>query len=148
MVGVGKKSRRSFTIDEDLGEELGRRDDINASAVVNRFLREYLVKGEGPDVALAIRIEEIERELENKRAERARLQSRIEELERQRETVQRRMDDRTDVFEEQLTEFVEKVEDSEFPRENIQPDNPAIQNAAVKGNVTPDRFCDELEGRL
>ena len=39
------KQPRSFSLDEDIADILSERDDINPSAVVNQFLRQYLAGG-------------------------------------------------------------------------------------------------------
>lgn len=142
------KDRRSFSIDEDVASQLSHREDLNASAVVNEFLREYLAAGKAPDAALAMRLEKIEHQLENARSEKSRLESRIERLERERDEVQRQIDSRRGKERQVINETIDRIESGQFPRENIDPENPAIQNWAAEAGLTPSRFVDDLRTEL
>lgn len=142
------KETRSFSIDDDVDSQLDHRQDLNASAVVNEFLREYLAAGKAPDAALTMRKERLEDQLEDARAEKNRLKSRISRLERELEDVRQQINTRRNQKSQAVLDFAEKVRAGRFPRENIGPDNAAIKNAAGKAGITPDRFVDQLEAEL
>lgn len=135
------KTSRSFSVDEDIDAILSEREDLNASAPVNRFLREYLASGQGEEAALAVRLEQVEAELADAR-------KRVEQLERERDRLDAALEDRRSDLRKMLTVVEQKVQDGEFPRDNVDPGNPAIQNWAAKAGVRPQRFVDELESRI
>lgn len=140
MVAVSKQPR-SFSIDEDLNEVLSERDDINASAAVNTFLREYVAAGKGDEAALAVRLEQLDDEI-------ADLEAELKQLERERERIQTRLESKRSKLDDQLDHVLGKIRNDEFPRDNINPDNPAIQKWASEAGVETGRFVNELEGRL
>lgn len=135
------KRPRSFSIDEDVNELLSERDDINASAVVNKFLREYVAGGRGEEAALEIRLNELDDEI-------ADLEKELEQKRRERDRISDQLDSRRSELRDQLLEVEQKVTQGQFPRENVDAENPAIQNWASKAGVPADRFVDELEARL
>jgi len=135
------KQPRSFSVDEDLAELLSERDDINASAVVNKFLREYLAGGRGEEAALEIRLSELDEEI-------ASLETELERKRRERDRVESQLSDRRSELREQLHTVEQKVRNGEFPAENITSDNPAIQRWASEAGVPAERFADELEARV
>lgn len=135
------KRPRSFSIDEDVNELLSERDDINASAVVNKFLREYVAGGRGEEAALEIRLNELDDEI-------ADLEKELEQKRRERDRISDQLDSRRSELRDQLIEVEQKVTQGQFPRENVDAENPAIQNWASKAGVPADRFVDELEARL
>jgi septal ring factor EnvC (AmiA/AmiB activator) len=135
------KSPRSFSIDDDLDRLLSDREDINASAVVNNFLREYIAGGKGTEAALETRIQQLDEEiadletdLTQKRRERDRLES---QLERERESLH-----------DAVADLVAMIEADNFPRENLTSENIAVVDRASEAGVPVDRFIDEVEARL
>jgi len=52
------------------------------------------------------------------------------------------------VLEEQLSEAVELIENGEFPRENIEPSNGAIDKWATRAEVPTHEFIEALEDEL
>jgi len=135
------KQPRSFSVDEDLDELLSERDDINASAVVNKFLREYLAGGRGEEAALEIRLTELDEEI-------ASLETELERKRRERERVESQLSARRSELRDQLHTVERKVRNNEFPADNITADNPAIQRWASEAGVPAERFASELEARL
>jgi len=135
------KQPRSFSIDEDVNELLAERDDINPSAVVNKFLREYVAGGRGEEAALEIRLNELDDEI-------AELEKELEQKRRERDRIESQLEDRQSELREQLLEVETKVREGVFPRENVDSENPAIQNWASDAGVPAERFVDELEARL
>jgi chromosome segregation ATPase len=140
VVGVGKQPR-SFSVDEDVAEMLAERDDLNASAVVNKFLREYVAGGRGEEAALEIRLNELDDEI-------ADLEKELEQKRRERDRIESQLDERRSELREQLTAVEQKVRQGQFPADNVDADNPAIQNWASKAGVPAERFVDELRARL
>lgn len=147
VVWVGKK-RRSFSLDEDLKRQLDKRENLNASAVVNELLRQYLAQGEAQDIGLRMRQKDIEREIEDVNVEISRLESRREELKREYDEIQSQIDQRRQEGVEEIAEVVDRIEAGSWPRESLAPDNPAVQNWATKASMTPERFIREVERKL
>jgi chromosome segregation ATPase len=135
------KQPRSFSIDEDVAELLADRDDINASAVVNKFLREYVAGGRGEEAALEIRMNELDEEI-------ADLEKELQRKKRERDRIESQLESRRSELREQLLDVEQRIEAGEFPVNNIDPDNPAIQKWANEAGVPAGKFVDELEARL
>lgn len=140
------KDRRSFSLDSDVAAELARRDELNASAIVNQFLREYIQNGRSADVALSIKREQLQRQLSDKRAELSRLKSTIERLETDLEDVEGRIKSRRQEEDERISEVVTWVR--EHFNGDLGPDNPAIKNKAAQIGMTPERLTEEIQTRL
>lgn len=135
--GMGKK-RRSFSIDEDVYEQLADRE-LNGSAVVNRFLREYFVGGDAGSVALQMRLQDIEREIEHTRSEQERLSARLDRLQREREQVEEQIDGKRNKVQNVVEEARATI------GERTDPDNPAVQNWARKAGMDPREFVEALQ---
>lgn len=135
------KKPRSFSLDEDIDEILSQRDDINASAAVNQFLRQYVASGDGEEAALRVRLEQLDEEI-------ATLSKELEQKKRERDRVESRLDEQREEQNEVLLEVEKKIKSGGFPRGNIKPSNPAIQNWANEAGITAEQFCDKLEARL
>lgn len=140
-VVVVPKKPRSFSIDEDVAEILTDRDDVNASAAVNKFLREFLTSGRGAEAALEVRLSQLDEEI-------AETEKQLERLERERERIEDRLRQNQSELSEQVNEVVNMVENGGFPVENLDPDNPAIQNWASDAGVPAERFVDEIEAKV
>lgn len=135
------KSPRSFSIDSDLDELLSERDDLNASAVVNNFLREYVAGGRGKEAALETRlsqledeIADLEKDLRQKRRERDRIE---EQLSRERE----------DLY-DAVGAFVDMIDAGEFDPDNLEVGNGAVNTYSARAGVPAERFIEEVETRL
>lgn len=81
---MSKKSQ-SFSIDEDLKEELKHREELNASQVVNNYLREFLDATDATEEEVIVReinnqIEDIDKEIERLSGKRERLVNRRERV--------------------------------------------------------------------
>jgi len=135
------KTPRSFTIDEDIAEALSERDDINASGVVNDFLREFVSGGKSTEAALEVRLNQLDEEI-------ADVEQELTRLRRERERVETRLDERRSALAEELDEFEAMIDRGEFAPSNIDASNPAIQKAAQRAEVEAHKFATELEGRL
>lgn len=138
---VVSKTPRSFTIDEDIAEALSDRDDINASGVVNDFLREFVTGGKSTEAALEVRLNQLDEEI-------ADVEQELTRLRRERERVETRLDERRSALAEELDEFEAMIDRGEFDPADIDPSNLAIQKAASRAEVEAHKFAAELEGRL
>lgn len=122
------KTSRSFSIDEDLDELLSNRDDINPSGAVNTFLHELVASGQGTEAALAVRREQIERQLDEARGEVRRLEN---ELERVEASLEDKRENRREVFE---------AFENLHINGQLAPANPAVQRHAERLGMSPEVF--------
>lgn len=136
---MGKESR-SFSIDETVDDELRNRPDLNPSAAVNKFLKEYLRGGKGPEAAYAERLRTLDHEI-------AELESKVEKKKRERNRIQNLIERHQEAIEDQLDTAIEHINNG-WDRDNIDSSNEAIQSWAEEAGVGVDRFIQELEGRL
>lgn len=135
------KSPRSFSIDEDLDELLSNREDINASAVVNSFLREYVAGGRGKEAALETRVQQLDEEI-------AELEKDLERKRRERDRLEQQLQNERQATHEAVGEMVELIQADEFRRENLTPENEAVVLRAGEAGIPTDRFIEEVEARL
>lgn len=134
------KTPRSFSIDDDLAELLSERDDINASAAVNTFLREYVGGGRGDEAALELRLRQLDEDISE-------LEQTLTSKQRERDRIEQRLQEKRSALDEIADEFVNKIESGAFTGD-LSPDNPAIQTQASNAAVDAKRFVDEVKGRL
>jgi len=142
------KKRRTFSIDEDLDKQFKQQEQINASATVNKLLREYVAAGKEPEAALNVRLREIESELQRKREEKARLDSHIERLEREKDDVAAQIREREHNQQKPIDEYVRLVRQSTSPDMMLDVDNEALKKHAERANLTPTRFLEKVEAEL
>jgi len=142
------KKRKTFSLDRDIHSQLTDREQLNASAVVNELLRQYLVQGNGQDVGLRMRLKDIDREIEQKQSEIGRIEAQIDRLQQEREDIQAQIQQRREEGIEEVQEFAEKIQDGMFDTENLTEDNPAVENFATKAGLTPERFIEKVQRRL
>lgn len=135
------KSPRSFSIDSDIDRLLAEREDINASAVVNNFLRQYVANGRGTEAALEARITELDDEISD-------LKEDLTRKERERDRLESQLERRRDDVYEVVEEVVEKVRNETFPRENLTEDNEAVQRWASEAGQPVTQFIDTVEAHL
>jgi len=135
------KEPRSFSIDEDLNELLSERDDLNASGAVNSFLREYLAGGRGAEAAIEVRLSQLDEEI-------AELEKELTRKTRERERLQDRREERQTNRDEAVGEMVSRIENNNFTRENLSPENLAIQNWASEAGIEVERFVDSVKQDL
>lgn len=135
------KQPRSFSIDGELAEALSERDDLNASGAVNTFLREYLSGGRGAEAAIEVRISQLDEEI-------AELEKDLKRKRRERDRLEQRIQDKREAMDDVVNNIVGKIQNDEFPPENLDPDNLAVQNWAGDAGVETERFISEVEARL
>lgn len=114
------KEVQSFTIDEDVKRELQQRNEINASAVVNDYLREFLSATDRTDEEVIVA--EIEKQIDEVDEELEKLQEKREQLVARKKSIKKRA---VGEREEQREELFEKVR--MVPK---QEDHPIVQQAA------------------
>lgn len=131
------KTRRTVTIDEVIDGELRERP-LNVSQIVNDLLEEYLIGGDSPAIAKEIRIQHIEKELQEQQNKREAINRRIERLRNERERLEREINEQQAAFRERLEEASEIVEGKPA-------DNPAVQNWAEKLNMDPVELKQRVE---
>lgn len=142
------KKRRTFTIDDDLHRELGDREELNASAVVNKLLREYMAAGKAPEAALEMRLNEIDTEIQSKRQKAARIETRIEQLERQRSEIEDQIRERRRNTTRGVLDLVELIEAGRFDPSNLTVKNEAVKTRAEKTGMTPTRYVEAVKAEL
>lgn len=135
------KSPRSFSIDSDIDELLAEREDINASAVVNNFLREYVANGRGTEAALETRISQLDEEISD-------LERDLTKKKRERDRLESQLERRRDDVHEVVDEVVNKIRDDLFPRENLDDENDAVQRWAGEAGVPVEQFISKVEANL
>jgi len=135
------KSPRSFSIDEDIDELLSNREDINASAVVNSFLREYVAGGRGKEAALETRIQQLDEEI-------AEMEKDLERKRRERDRLEQQLQSERQSTHEAVADMVEMVTSGEFPRENLTVENEAVVLRASEAGIPTETFIDKVEARL
>lgn len=131
---MSDKEARSFSIDADLKEELQHRNDLNASAVVNSYLREFLDATDATEEEVIIReinkqIEDIDDDIEELEEERERLVNR-------RERIKKRANEREE----------EAVEDTLHRLNNVpaNPENGYVVEAAQDLDMEPEVLARKL----
>jgi septal ring factor EnvC (AmiA/AmiB activator) len=135
------KSPRSFSIDEDINELLSNREDINASAVVNSFLREYVAGGRGKEAALETRIQQLDEEI-------AEAEKDLERKRRERDRLEQQLQSERQSTHEAVADMVEIITNDEFPRENLTVENEAVVLRASEAGIPIETFIDKVEARL
>lgn len=135
------KSPRSFSIDEDINKLLAERDDLNASSIVNNFLREYVAGGRGKEAALETRISQLDEEISE-------LEKELTRKKRERERLTKQLNKEQESLYEAATELADRIRDDRFQANQLTRDNPAVQNSASNAGVQVDRLIEEVETRL
>jgi chromosome segregation ATPase len=141
-VSVVPKRPRSFSIDEDLVEILGERDEMNASAAVNKFLREFVSGGRGSEAALEVRLSQLDEEI-------ASTEKKLERLERERDRIEERLRQNRSELTEQVNDVVNLANSSpSMEPSDLTVDNPMITNRAGKAGVSAERFVEEIQAKV
>lgn len=119
---------RSFKVPSDVDELMRDRDDVNWSGLIRSFIHEYAASGHGTEAAMAIRLEQVENELDEAKGEVRRLE---QERDRLREAIESKKNDRRAVF--------EAFADLDFNGQ-LEPSNPAVQKHAERLQMSPETF--------
>lgn len=135
------KTPRSFSIDEDVDELLGNRDDINASGLVNQFLRDYVAGGKGKEAALELRLDALDEEITE-------LQKELNQKEREQDRIESQLERLRSETNDAVEDMVMMVKAEEFPRGNLEVDNIAVQEKAGDAGLPVDVFIEKVEAEL
>ena len=93
------------------------------------------------EAALEVRLSQLDEEISE-------TEKQLERLKRERDRIGDRLRQNKSELTEQVNEVVNMVENGGFPVENIDPENPAIQNWASDAGVPAERFVDEIESKV
>jgi glutamyl-tRNA reductase len=131
---MADKEARSFSIDADIKDELQHRSDLNASAIVNSYLREFLDATDTSEEDVIIR--EINKQIEDVNAEIEELEEKRERLVNRRERIKKRADEREE----------EALEDTLHRLNNVPPNpkNGFVVEAAQDLDMDPETLARQL----
>jgi len=129
------KTRKSVTIDDDLAELIDQRDDLNFSAFVNELTRDYFTSGESTDRALELKLQHIEREIEETKEE-------LDRLRNERNRIEELIEERRD-RQEPVVEELRRIAD-QSPTFDLHEDNDAVQQKAAKAGMTPSELVERV----
>lgn len=145
---MGKRPSVSVRIDEETKDRLDSRDDLNLSGLMRGMLEDYLRVGDSVEVALEKRRQEKEEELKELEIRKTELENQIAQTERELDDIQSKIDERRNSVPEEVVEFAEKIKSGQFRHEQLDPDNPALQNWSQKAGLSPNQFIRKVEDRL
>lgn len=131
---MSDKEARSFSIDADIKEELQHRNDLNASAIVNSYLREFLDATDTSEEEVIIR--EINKRIEDVTSEIEELEEKKERLVNRRERIKKRANEREE----------EALEDTLHRLNNVpaNPENGFVVEAAQDLDMEPELLARKL----
>jgi len=130
---VSKKTK-SFTVDEDIAEELSERGEINASAVVNNYLREFLDATDYTESEVIIaeinrQIREVDDNIDSLESKRKRLVNRRERIKGREQKAHA----------EQLDDIMARA--ATIPAD---PSNGFVQEKAAEVDMTPEQLARKI----
>lgn len=148
---MGKKRRRSVSVDEEVDEIL--KNNPNASALVNALVREYEFVGSSRKAALEKKIADKESELRQAREKKARLESKIDRLDREITDLRDRAHGLSDDERKVVRQIVEMCSPDDQGRrqiteEQLHAENEAITVRASKVGMDAERLVEEVQSRL
>lgn len=144
----GNKKQVTYREDPDVLEYLDGLEHTNKSAILRALTAAYVRAGDAVEVGLEKRLADARSELKNKRAKKALLESDIEELQRDIETLEQRIEERRNSTPEEVLDYAEMIQSGEFPKEELTAENPGVQNQAAKAGMTPRAFVRAVEDEL
>lgn len=130
------KKVTSVSIDEALAKRLEHDEHVNASGLFNQFLKEYYSTGSAD--GLELRLQQVEREIDETKADLERLE---DERDRLLEMKEQRDEDREPELEEALDVL------ASIPDEKLGPKNPAVMNHANSLGIAPQRLAEKAKGQ-
>jgi len=125
------KQPRSFTIDEDLDEELRQRSDVNASGVVNDLLRDYLEASDATKDEVILR--NLNREIDELEADIAEQEEKLAAKKEKRQEVKRRIEQKE---ENEEARVLERLVDTP-----ADPTHASVVRAADEVGMTPEALA-------
>jgi len=145
---MSEKERLTISVDRSVARSVQSRQSLNVSALCNQLLTEYVAGGEVPEVAISRRIETLQADIEQLESEialkKTSLGHKKDELEVLRELAAESRAETSD----EIDGFVDKIESGDFPESNLESDNSAVVNHAMKAGITAERFTTEVKRRL
>jgi len=135
---MSEKKRTSISIDKDVYEYL-RQEQINQSGLINQLVREYQTSNDRQVAALELRYEHLKDDV-------AQLRERLERKESQLSDVKELLEEARHAESELWQDCFDIFEGIRI--EELEPDNPAVENWCGKFNMEPKEFLTELEKRL
>lgn len=124
----------SVRVDEDTARQL-EREEINTSGLVRGLLENYFQTADTVEAGLQKKLsnkQERKRKLEQQKTD---IEQDIQSLESEIEQLEHRLKQRREHVPEEVREFAERINDGKFRLENLQPDNPAVDNHAHKAGI-------------
>lgn len=125
------KQPRSFTIDEDLDEELRQRSDVNASGVVNDLLRDYLEASDATKDEVILR--NLNREIDELEADIAEKEEKLKAKKEKRQEVKRRIEQKAENEEARVIERLAEVP--------ADPSHASVVRGADEVGMTPEALA-------
>lgn len=132
---MSDKERTSITVDKDVYEYLSQ-SEVNQSGLINELVKEYKDNQNRQVAALELRYNHLIDEGED-------LQDRAEAKFEKAAEVKELLEDAKDKEPEQLQEAIDAL--GSISEEQLEPDNPAVQNWAAKLNMDEDTLLDKVQ---
>lgn len=128
---MGKKVK-SVSLDPDVAEAVDADDSLNLSALVNEFLESYFTTGESHRSAIETRLRQVEEEIADTKDD-------LDRLQKERERLEKLLDQHEAEREPMREKCVELFHDRA-----VDPDNPGVENWALKMGMTPDELLETV----
>lgn len=146
------KDRRSITLDPEVSDYLSK-DGVNASALINKLVREYMAGGDTSQELRRLRIQQTESEIENLEMQ---MEQRRKELERLRELEKERKIEKEADREEALDEAATKLTPDRWLKgasrreqiPDIQSDEVSVVYSQADVDMDKSEFYHEVMGRI
>lgn len=143
MVQVSEQ-RITFRVDDDTKRRLGG-DHTNLSGVMRDLAQRYAATGDTEEAALLVEREQVEEDIRELQQEISELEARLAKKQRDLERIDARVEQRRETITDEAWEYAEKAVESPRPvDEMVAPDNPAVENYAVKAGKNVEEFMYEV----
>jgi len=150
MVGVVCVSDKDVTLTARVSNTTKQQlpDHVNKSSLMRELVQNYVRAGDSVEVSLERRKKDIESELNNLKLQRQEIENEIASKERELDSIQEKLKNRREQAPEAVITFADRITNDIFQRDQLEPDNPAVQTWANKAGLEPERFISEVEERL
>lgn len=125
------KKTKSFTVDEEIAEELEQHPEINASAVVNDYLGTFLKATNKTQEEVVV--EQLNERIENKRDEIDEKEEELEELIERRDRILEQMEGKNKEAENEAVEAVSSIP--------ADPTHPLMEQEAEGIDLSPEELA-------
>jgi len=133
----GQKKTTSISLDADLKQRAQSNAHINLSGLCNDLLEEYFASGSSSKARLEAKRDRLLQQREHLETELAHLNEEIETVEAQLAECEERDRHR----DKKVEELAEQLPD------DVDAENPAVQNWATKLDLTPAQLTDEIRAQ-